>query len=52
MPALRHLRRISLPGHAQSRAEVIAVRPALKYPNVTLLTNACVQKLGNQREWK
>ena len=31
--------------HAKSDAEVIAVRPALEYPNVTLLTNAHVQKL-------
>ena len=39
--------------HAKSDAEVIAVRPALQYPNVTLLTHAHVQKLetnvgGNQ----
>ena len=26
--------------HAKSDAEVIAVRPALEYPNITLLTNA------------
>ena len=32
--------------HAKSDAEVIAVRPALKYPNVTLLTNAQVVKLN------
>ncbi len=31
--------------HAKSDAEVIAVRPALKHPNVTLLTNAQVVKL-------
>ncbi|MDE3069081.1 MAG: GMC family oxidoreductase, partial [Verrucomicrobiota bacterium] len=31
--------------HAKADAEVIAVRPALKYPNVTLLTNARVQRL-------
>jgi choline dehydrogenase-like flavoprotein len=31
--------------HAKSDAEVIAVRPALEYPNVTLLTGAHVQKL-------
>ena len=31
--------------HAKSDAEVIAVRPALQYPNVTLLTNAHVQRL-------
>ena len=31
--------------HAKADAEVIAVRPALQYPNVTLLTNAHVQKL-------
>jgi choline dehydrogenase-like flavoprotein len=31
--------------HAKSDAEVIAVRPALQYPNVTLLTNAQVVKL-------
>ena len=32
--------------HAKSDAEVLAVRPALKYPNVTLLTNAKVVKLN------
>ena len=31
--------------HAKGDAEVIAVRPALEYPNVTLLTNAQVLKL-------
>jgi len=31
--------------HAKGDAEVIAVRPALEYPNVTLLTQAHVQKL-------
>jgi choline dehydrogenase-like flavoprotein len=31
--------------HAKSDAEVIAVRPALKYPNLTLLTGAHVLKL-------
>jgi len=31
--------------HAKSDAEVLAMRPALKYPNVTLLTNAKVVKL-------
>ncbi len=31
--------------HAKADAEVIAVRPALKYPNVTLITQAHVQKL-------
>jgi choline dehydrogenase-like flavoprotein len=31
--------------HAKGDAEVIAVRPALKYPNVTLLTNAHVHRL-------
>ena len=31
--------------HAKADAEVMAVRPALKYPNVTLLTNAQVQRL-------
>ena len=31
--------------HAKGDAEVIAVRPALKHDNVTLLTNAMVQKL-------
>src|SRR5271167_1244491 len=32
--------------HAKSDAEVIAVRPALQYPNVTLLTNAHAVKLN------
>lgn len=31
--------------HVKADAEVIAVQPALKYPNVTLVTNAHVQKL-------
>jgi choline dehydrogenase-like flavoprotein len=31
--------------HAKSDAEVLGVRPALEYPNVTLLTNAMVTKL-------
>jgi choline dehydrogenase-like flavoprotein len=31
--------------HAKSDAEVMTVRPALQYPNVTLLTNAHVQRL-------
>jgi choline dehydrogenase-like flavoprotein len=31
--------------HAKADAEVIAVRPALEHPNVTLLINAHVQKL-------
>ena len=39
--------------HAKADAEVIAVRPALKHSNVTMLTNAHVQKLetsANGRE--
>ncbi len=32
--------------HAKSDAEVIAVRPALQYPSVTLITNAKVIKLN------
>jgi choline dehydrogenase-like flavoprotein len=32
--------------HAKSDAEVLGVRPALQYPNVTLLTNAQVVKLN------
>ena len=32
--------------HAKSDAEVIAVRPALEHPNVTLLTNATAVALG------
>ena len=31
--------------HAKSDAEIIGVRPALHYPNVTLLIHACVEKL-------
>jgi choline dehydrogenase-like flavoprotein len=31
--------------HAKSDAEVIAIRPALKFPNVTLLTNARAMRL-------
>ena len=32
--------------HAKSDAEVLGVRPALEHPNVTLLTNAKVTRLG------
>lgn len=32
--------------HARADAEVIAVRPALRHPNVTLVTNAQVRRLG------
>ena len=38
--------------HAKSDAEVLAVRPALKYPNVTLLTNAKVVKLNTNATGK
>jgi len=38
--------------HAKSDAEVIAVRPALQYPNVTLLTNAKVIKLNTNSSGK
>jgi choline dehydrogenase-like flavoprotein len=31
--------------HAKADAEVITVRPAIEYPNVTLLTNAKAQRL-------
>lgn len=31
--------------HAKSDAEVLAVRPALEFPNVTLMTNAMVHRL-------
>jgi choline dehydrogenase-like flavoprotein len=31
--------------HAKADAEVVAVRPALEYPNVTMITNAEVMKL-------
>jgi choline dehydrogenase-like flavoprotein len=33
--------------HAKSDAEVLAVRPALEHPNVTLLTNATAVKLDS-----
>ena len=35
--------------HAKSDAEVLAVRPALEHPNVTLLTNAEAVRLRDQR---
>src|SRR6187431_1792737 len=35
--------------HAKSDAEVIAVRPALKHPNVTLLTNAKAVRLETNK---
>jgi choline dehydrogenase-like flavoprotein len=38
--------------HAKSDAEVIAVRPALQYPNVTLLTHAKVIKLSTNSSGK
>src|SRR5262249_50141761 len=38
--------------HAKSDAEVMAVRPALKYPNVTLITNAKVVKLNTNSSGK
>ena len=38
--------------HAKSDAEVMAVRPALKYPNVTLLTRARVVKLNTNQTGK
>jgi choline dehydrogenase-like flavoprotein len=38
--------------HAKSDAEVIGVRPALEYPNVTLLTNAKVIKLNTNATGK
>jgi len=31
--------------HAKSDADVIAVRPAIQYPNLTLWTNACARRL-------
>ena len=34
--------------HAKSDAEVIAIRPALKFPNVTLLTNARAMRLDDE----
>jgi choline dehydrogenase-like flavoprotein len=34
--------------HAKSDAEVIAVRPALQYPNVTLLSNAHAVRLKHK----
>lgn len=36
--------------HAKADAEVIGVRPAVKYPNVTLLRNAHVKKLNTNAE--
>ena len=38
--------------HAKSDAEVLAVRPALQYPNVTLLTNAKAVKLNTNATGK
>ena len=38
--------------HAKSDAEVLAVRPALKYSNITLLTNAKVVKLNTNSTGK
>jgi choline dehydrogenase-like flavoprotein len=37
--------------HAKSDAEVLAVRPALEHPNVTLLTKALVEKLETNSAW-
>jgi choline dehydrogenase-like flavoprotein len=36
--------------HAKSDAEVVAVRPALEFPNVTLLRNAKALKLGTNAD--
>ena len=36
--------------HAKSDAEVLAVRPALEHPNVTLLTNATAVELGTNAD--
>jgi choline dehydrogenase-like flavoprotein len=38
--------------HAKSDAEVLGVRPALQYPNVTLITNAKVVKLNTNATGK
>ncbi|MGN6717996.1 MAG: GMC oxidoreductase [Candidatus Binatia bacterium] len=38
--------------HAKADAEVMAVRPALQYPNVTLLTHAKVTKLNTNASGK
>ena len=35
--------------HAKSDAEVIAVRPAIEHPNVTLLTDAEAVRLADER---
>ncbi len=50
MPYSRCVRCIDCDGfpclvHAKSDAEVLAVRPAIEHPNVTLLTKALVEKL-------
>ena len=42
------LRQLSLPPRAKSDADVLAVRPILQHPNVTLMTNACAIKLGDR----
>ena len=44
--SLQYLRRFSLPGaSAKSDAQVVCIDEALKYPNVTLLTNSLVKRL-------
>ena len=53
MPFSRCVRCIDCDGfpclvHAKSDAEVLGVRPALEYPNVTLLTNAHGAEAGNE----
>ena len=39
------MRRLLLPGYAKADAQVLAVDPALAYPNVSLMTNEYVEKL-------
>ena len=46
MHPLQHLRRVSVSGRTRkSDAQVLAVDPALQYPNVWLMTNAYVERL-------
>ena len=42
---LQHLRRLPLPGPREVRCAGDVRRPALKHPNVTLMTNALVERL-------
>src|SRR5215467_4102092 len=46
MHSLPDMRRLSVPGSSQIRCRSDGVRPALQFPNVTLLRNSKVERLN------